>query len=76
MSGRPRRCTVTKNMGAIDRIVRLVVVAVIVFLLVQGTISGTTAVILGVVAAVFLLTSALGFCPLYVPLKLSTRGKS
>jgi len=65
----------TKNMGVIDRIVRLLLVAVVIFLYARGTISGTTAIILGVVAAVFFLTSAVGFCPLYVPLKLSTKGK-
>jgi len=65
----------TKNMGAIDRIVRLLLVAVVIFLFARGMISGTTAIILGVVAAVFFLTSVMGFCPLYVPLKLSTRGK-
>ncbi len=65
----------TKNMGAIDRVVRLVLVAVVVILYARGTISGTAAIVLGVLAAVFLLTSLVGFCPLYHPLKITTRGK-
>ena len=66
----------TKNMGAIDRTVRVLLAALVIFLWAQGTISGTTAIILGVLAAVFILTSLVGWCPLYVPLKLSTKGKS
>jgi len=66
----------TRNMGAIDRILRLVLVAVVLFLYARGVIAGTLAIVLGVVAAIFLLTSILGICPLYGPLKISTRGKS
>lgn len=65
----------TKNMGAIDRVVRLLLVAVVIVLYAMGKITGMTAIVLGVLAVIFLLTSALGFCPLYLPLKLSTRGK-
>lgn len=62
-----------KNMGTVDRIVRLIVVAAILLLYFTGVISGTLAIILGVVAAIFFLTSLISFCPLYVPLKISTR---
>jgi len=37
-----------------------------------NVISGTVAIILGILAIIFILTSFIGFCPLYVPLKLST----
>ena len=37
--------------------------------------SGVWAVILGILAVIFVVTSLIGFCPLYAPLKLSTRGK-
>lgn len=60
-------------MGAIDRIIRLIAVAVVAGLYFTGNISGTVAIVLGVLAVVFLITSLVGFCPLYVPLKLSTK---
>lgn len=64
----------TKNMGASDRIIRTIVALVIIILLIVcKMISGTLAVILGIIAAVFLLTSAIGWCPLYLPLKISTK---
>jgi hypothetical protein len=44
-------------------------------LLVTKTLTGTLALILGILAVVFLLTSAIAFCPLYVPFKISTYGK-
>jgi hypothetical protein len=63
----------TKNMGIADRIIRTIVALVVVILLITGKISGALAVILGIVAAAFLLTSAIGWCPLYLPLKISTK---
>jgi len=62
-----------QNMGTIDRVVRLILVAVVAALYFTGQISGTLAIVLGVVAVIFLLTSLVGFCPLYLPIKLSTR---
>jgi hypothetical protein len=65
----------TKNMGSADRIVRSLAALVIGALMLTGVLSGTIGVILGILAVVFLLTSAMAFCPLYLPLKLSTIGK-
>ncbi|GIV58103.1 MAG: DUF2892 domain-containing protein [Bacteroidetes bacterium] len=65
----------TKNMGSIDRILRVAVAVILGVLILTGTLQGTLATILGILAIVFLLTSAIGFCPLYAPFKLSTRGK-
>ena len=62
-----------QNMGTIDRIVRLIAVAIVAALYFTGQISGTVAIVLGVLAVIFLVTSLIGWCPLYVPLKLSTR---
>lgn len=62
----------TKNMGTADRIARTVGAIVILFLILTGALEGTAAVILGIVAVVLLLTSAVSFCPAYLPLKLST----
>ena len=61
-----------KNMGSIDKIVRVLVAVVIGVLYFTDQITGTAAAILGIFAVIFLLTSAIGFCPLYLPLKLST----
>ena len=66
----------TKNMGTIDRIIRFVFVLAVAVLYFTGVLSGTLAIILGILAGVFLLTSILGFCPLYVPFKLSTAKES
>jgi hypothetical protein len=65
----------TKNMGSADRIIRLTLVALVVVLYVTGVIGGTLAIILGVLAVVFLVTSLVSFCPLYVPFGISTRKK-
>ena len=61
-----------KNMGTIDRTIRILLAILIAVLYATNQISGVAAVILGIFAIVFLLTSLIGFCPLYVPLKLST----
>jgi hypothetical protein len=65
-----------KNMGTIDRVIRILLAIVVISLYLNGTITGVAAIILGIVAFVFIITSLIGFCPLYVPLKISTIGKS
>ena len=54
-----------KNMGTIDRLLRILVAIAIIILYYFGTVSGTLAVILLVVAGIFILTSFISFCPLY-----------
>jgi hypothetical protein len=63
-------------MGTVDRIIRFVIAIAVAVLYFTGVISGTLAIILGVLAAVFLATSIIGFCPLYAPFRLSTVKKS
>ena len=65
-----------KNMGTIDRTIRTLLALVIVILYLTNMISGVAAIILGIFAVIFLLTSFIGFCPLYAPFKLSTRKKA
>jgi hypothetical protein len=65
-----------KNMGTTDRIIRLLLAIIVAVLYMTGTITGVWAIILGTIAVIFLVTSLIGFCPLYVPLKISTVGKS
>lgn len=60
-------------MGTIDRVIRLIVAAVIAVLYFTGQITGTVAVVLGIVAIAFLVTAIIGFCPGYWPFKISTR---
>jgi Na+(H+)/acetate symporter ActP len=62
-----------KNMGNTDRIIRVLVAVVVAVLYFTNQISGTLAVILGLLAVVFVLTSVMSFCPLYLPFKLSTK---
>lgn len=64
-----------KNMGTVDRLLRVLIAAVVGILYFTDQISGTAAIILGILAVIFLLTSLVGFCPLYAPFRLSTRGK-
>lgn len=61
-----------KNMGTADRMIRTLAAIVIVLLIITDTLTGTAAVILGIVAAAFLLTSLVSFCPMYLPFKIST----
>lgn len=64
---------VTKNMGTTDRVLRILAALAIGVLYLAGSISGLAAMVLGVVALVFVVSSAVGFCPIYVPLGISTR---
>ncbi len=64
-----------KNMGTLDRIIRLVIAAVIAVLYFTGNLSGLAAIILGILAVIFVVTSLVSFCPLYLPFGLSTRKK-
>ncbi|AFM11789.1 YgaP family membrane protein [Turneriella parva] len=61
-----------KNMGNADRIIRLVAAVAIGVLYGLNLISGTVALVLGVVAVAFFATSLIGWCPMYLPFGLST----
>lgn len=62
-----------KNMGLIDRIFRTVIAIVIGVLIYTKIIDGALAIILGILAIVFLLTSLFAWCPLYSPFKITTK---
>jgi hypothetical protein len=64
-----------KNMGTIDKVIRILAAVVVVVLYFTNVISGTLAIILLALSAVLILTSAIGVCPLYIPLGLSTKKK-
>ncbi|MBL7776119.1 MAG: DUF2892 domain-containing protein [Saprospiraceae bacterium] len=61
-----------KNMGSTDRIVRIILALVFAALYFSGTVTGTFGIVLLVLGAVFVLTSLVSFCPLYVLAGLST----
>lgn len=54
-----------KNMGTVDRVARLVIAALAAYLYYNKIITGTIGVVLLILAGVFVLTSFIGFCPLY-----------
>lgn len=61
-----------KNMGNTDRLIRLIIAAVLVALYFSGTLTGTIGIIGMVVAGIFTLTTLMGFCPLYTLVGLNT----
>ncbi|GBF51356.1 hypothetical protein LPTSP4_28920 [Leptospira ryugenii] len=65
-----------QNMGVYDRLGRVIVGLVLGGLYFAGVLQGTVAIVLAVVAVVLIGTSAVGFCPAYLPFKFSTKTKS
>lgn len=61
------------NMGTLDRVMRLAAAAIVIALYFMNVISGTVAIGLLVLAGIFILTSLISFCPLYLPFGLSTK---
>jgi hypothetical protein len=64
-----------RNMSNLDRIIRVVLAAVFAYLYFSGAVGGALGIVLVVLGGVFLLTSIVGFCPLYTPFKFSTMKK-
>lgn len=62
-------------MGQIDKSIRGILAAIIAILYFTNVISGTVALVLGVIAVIFFITSFISFCPLYAPFGISTRSK-
>ena len=61
-----------KNMGMADRLLRIILAIVVAVLIYLGELSGTAAIILGIFAGVFLLTSIINYCPLYTIVGINT----
>ncbi len=61
-----------RNMSNADRVIRVLLAAVFAYLYFSGTVAGLLGIVLVVLGAVFLLTSLIGFCPLYAPFRFST----
>jgi len=65
-----------QNMGKTDRVLRTVLAVIVLVLYFSDQLTSLAAIILGIFALVFLVTSVLGFCPLYVPLGISSKRKT
>ncbi len=63
-------------MGVIDKSVRIAAAVVIAILYFTHVISGTVAIILLIIAGIFIVTSFISFCPMYYPFGISTRKKT
>lgn len=61
-----------KNMGSIDRVVRIMIAIIAIILYNQGIVTGTLGIMLIIIAGVFTLTSLVSFCPLYRLVGLNT----
>ncbi len=64
-----------KNMGTTDRVIRVIAALIFGYLYFSGTVAGVLGIILLVLAIIFLVTSLISFCPLYLPFKISTLKK-
>ena len=65
-----------KNLGSIDKAIRVLMAAIVFILVFAKVVTGTGAVILFILGVVLVLTSIVGFCPIYLPLGLSTMNKT
>ncbi len=64
------------NIGFTDRIIRILLAALIVGLITNQMVLGTGVIILGIIVAIFILTSVVGVCPLYTLLGINTTAKT
>lgn len=65
----------TKNMGIADRVIRMIIALILGILAITVNISGTWGIIVGIFSINLLVTSAIGWCPLYKSLGISTKRK-
>ncbi len=61
-----------KNMGTADKIIRLIIAAILAVLYFTGTVTGTIGIVVAIVAAVLVMTTLTGFCGLYTILGINT----
>ena len=63
----------TKNMGLIDRTMRILVAIAIIILYLTNILTGTFGIVMIILSVIFVLTSLISFCPLYLPFKINTK---
>jgi hypothetical protein len=73
--GLSKRNEMKKNMGSADRIIRVIIAVAIAVLYFTGIIEGTLGLVLIGLAVVFVLTSLVSVCPLYLPFGMSSLRK-
>ena len=61
-----------RNLGNLDRIIRVIIAAVILLLYFTNVLTGTAAIVLFILAGVLVITPLVGFCPLYALLGINT----
>jgi len=61
-----------RNMGKMDRGIRLII-GIVMMGVGFGVMSGGAAIAVGVIGAILFATSLIGWCPLYIPFRISTR---
>lgn len=61
-----------KNVGAVDKVIRIIIAALLIILFFANVVHGTLGVIFLIVAAILLITAFISFCPLYVLFGIST----
>ena len=61
-----------KNMGSTDKTIRITLAVMVAILYFTNTISGTLAIVLGIIAVIFIATSFISFCPLYSIIGINT----
>ena len=64
-----------KNMGALDKRIRVLIAVIIGFLYGTNIITGAFGLILSILAIIFLITSFISYCPLYTPFGINTNKK-
>ena len=65
-----------KNMGTIDKVIRILIAVVIAILFFTNVVAGTLGIVLLVLALVLVITSFISFCPLYFPFGINTGAKN
>lgn len=65
-----------KNMGLFDRLIRILIAVAVSVLYFTDVISGTLAIVLLIFSGIFILTSLIGSCPLYMPFGFSSKKKT
>jgi hypothetical protein len=61
-----------KNMGSADKVIRLTVSILLVILVIADIITGTWAIVALIAAGILIITSLVGFCPIYYPFGIKT----
>lgn len=64
-----------KNLGTLDKVIRLILAAFFIYLYFSGTLTGVIGIILLILAGIFIMTSLVSFCPFYSLIGVNTSKK-